>query len=129
MIEIRDGVKFKLMFFGGEDLPSGGQVDVMGAILQKDGGPWELIYRLRRSVDDNPWNQDDEKRWFSSKIKAGANIDDVVADMVGTMRAGMFPCKLESVGVFSKGDPAEVHDWLTKQPWAHMKTVDKAGQA
>lgn len=121
-IEFRHDYHFYGLWF--LDIPAM-QRDVLAAVYTDELGELRGIYRTREIQGDDPWNNADEKHWFTLGFPTEETAPQVVKKMQQLM--GMLQAtvggELSFLDLQGK-DGTEAARVVMQQPWAHVKVED-----
>jgi hypothetical protein len=122
-IEIHDHTHLYKIYYV-EMLPNVG--NMMGVILRDPPGEWRARYRFRWYRDDKAHHSKDERSWYDVALKDGskATREELVDmfELILLAHEQHWQTRISRVHVDAVGP--EAIKVLTKQPWAHRKTLD-----
>lgn len=107
----------------GKNLPMAARVDFMGIVMRdSDDEPWRFECRTRHHHSDDPFDEQDIKKWYVAKARDGeteAGAEAMANEMAKGMAAVLNGGEFDFVPVH--GGVEKFMAELKKQPWAHIE--------
>lgn len=103
----------------------GGDKDWLAAVYRDPGGEFTLRYRFRYYKSPDPWDDRDEKNWYTGIFKPPRTEEEIVAKvdfLAQSMECMGFGGKVCGL-VLRTDDPQRVAEEMGKQSWSHMKKM------